>query len=114
SREGIVPRDVSDAEIVERCMLALINEGALVLGEGIAQRGSDINVVYVNGYGFPRWRGGPFHYADALGLNQIVSRIEALADQHGSRWWHVAPLLRELAEVDRSLSDYSSAISQSN
>ena len=114
SREGIVPRDVSDAEIVERCMLALINEGALLLGEGIAQRGSDINVVYVNGYGFPRWRGGPFHYADALGLNQIVSRIEALADQHGSRWWHVAPLLRELAEVDRSLSDYSSAISQSN
>lgn len=105
-REGITPRDISDEEIIERCMFALVNEGAHLLGEGIAQRGSDIDVVYANGYGFPRWRGGPFTYADEVGLDRVVARIGEFAEQHGSRWWHPAPLLVELAGTGASLSQY--------
>jgi 3-hydroxyacyl-CoA dehydrogenase len=105
-REAIRPREISDSEITDRCVLALINEGAALLGEGIAQRGSDIDVVYANGYGFPRWRGGPLFYADSLGLDVVVSKIAALAEHHGTRWWSVAPLLSELAENNGRLSEF--------
>ena len=67
SENGFTRRDISDEEIVERCILALINEGADILSEGVAQRAADIDVVYINGYGFPIWRGGPMHYANAMG-----------------------------------------------
>jgi len=106
TREGVTPRKITDQEIIDRCILALINEGALLLDEGIAQRGSDIDVVYANGYGFPRWRGGPFCYADEQGLETIVARIEHFSEQHGNRWWHVSPLLKSLAETGGSLSKH--------
>ncbi len=92
---GIVRRAISDEEIVERCMLALINEGAHILEEGIAQRASDIDVVYVHGYGFPAWRGGPMFYAETLGLDKVLARIHALRDEHGALW-EPAPFLERI------------------
>jgi len=82
-------------------ILALINEGARVLGEGIAANASDIDVVWCNGYGFPRHRGGPMYYADTLGLPDVVESIHALAKAHGKRYWTPAPLLVTLAEEGR-------------
>lgn len=76
-------------------MLALINEGAHILEEGIAQRASDIDVVYVHGYGFPAWRGGPMFYAETLGLETVLARILALRERHGEHW-EPAPLLERL------------------
>jgi 3-hydroxyacyl-CoA dehydrogenase len=102
-RSGIAPRDVNDAEIVERLTLALINEGAQLLDEGIAARASDIDVVYLLGYGFPRWRGGPMHYADQVGLWSVVRMLERLA-RAGEREWEPAPLLVRLAESNGSFS----------
>ena len=92
-------RSIGDEEIVERCILALVNEGARVLDEGIAQRASDIDVVYVTGYGFPRFRGGPMLYADQLGLFKVVRRMRAFAGEPGGdrEFWTPAPLLERLA-----------------
>ena len=92
-------RSIGDEEIVERCILALVNEGARVLDEGIAQRASDIDVVYVTGYGFPRFRGGPMLYADQLGLFNVVRRMRAFAGAPGGdrEFWTPAPLLERLA-----------------
>ncbi|MDR1968722.1 MAG: enoyl-CoA hydratase/isomerase family protein [Burkholderiaceae bacterium] len=105
SREvGLLRRVIGDEEIVERCVLALINEGARILEEGIARRASDIDVVYVHGYGFPAWRGGPMHYAQALGLAQVLRRIEALQERHGAHW-APAPLLRRFVEQGRMQFD---------
>lgn len=95
---GIERRTVTREEIVERCIYALVNEGAHVLGEGIALRASDIDVVYLNGYGFPAWRGGPMFYADTVGLKTVLARIEEFRARHGEELWSPAPLLRELAE----------------
>ena len=75
---GVTPRAIADDEIVERCVFALVNEGARMLEEGIAQRASDIDVVYLTGYGFPRYRGGPMFYADTLGLYNVVRAMRAL------------------------------------
>ena len=79
-------------------MFALINEGARVLDEGFALRASDIDVIYVNGYGFPGWRGGPMFYADRAGLPHVLGRIRQFEAQHGARW-APAPLLIRLAET---------------
>src|SRR5438552_15797975 len=76
---GIAPRKIADDEIVERCILALVNEGARILEEGIAQRASDIDMVYLTGYGFPMYRGGPMLYADMLGLCNVVRSMACLA-----------------------------------
>ena len=103
---GIERASKSDEEIVERSMLALINEGAKILGEGIAYRASDIDVVYANGYGFPPYRGGPMHYADQIGLAEVYSKICANAEKYGERWWKPAPLLKELAQAGSSFADY--------
>ncbi|MFC9839234.1 3-hydroxyacyl-CoA dehydrogenase NAD-binding domain-containing protein [Rhodococcus sp. NPDC127530] len=92
---GIERRPISDDEIVERCVLALVNEGARILDDGIAQRASDIDVVYVSGYGFPAWRGGPMHYAETLGLDHVLAKIRALHAEHGEHWTP-APLLERL------------------
>lgn len=105
-RLGVTPRTIDDDEIVERCIYALVNEGACLLGEGIAQRGSDVDVVYANGYGFPRWRGGPFAYADEVGLTLVRDRIAGFAEQHGARWWSPAPLLASLAATGDRLSSF--------
>jgi 3-hydroxyacyl-CoA dehydrogenase len=95
---GIVRRPVSDEEIVERCMLALINEGARIIEEGIAQRASDVDVVYVHGYGFPGARGGPMFYAQTLGLAATLEKIRALQRVHGGHWAPAALLERRVEE----------------
>ena len=73
---GFTRREISDEEIVDRCILALINEGADILSEGVAQRAADIDVVYINGYGFPIWRGSPMHHANAMGLDKVIEKLE--------------------------------------
>ena len=93
--DGIERREIGDAEIVDRCILALVNEGAKILGEGIAQRASDIDVVYVDGYGFPASRGGPMYYAQTLGLAEVLARIRTFEATHG-QFWTPAPLLEQL------------------
>ena len=103
---GIERRAVTQEEIVERCIYALVNEGAHVLGEGIALRASDIDVVYLNGYGFPSWRGGPMCYADAVGLKTVLARIEEFQARHGSDLWFPAPLLRRLAEAGSTFTEF--------
>ncbi len=107
SREmGLERRKISGEEIVERCILALVNEGAKILEEGIAQRASDIDVVYLTGYGFPPYRGGPMHYADSLGLYNVVRAMRRLAkNPHGDpSAWEPAPLLAKLAAEGKSFS----------
>jgi 3-hydroxyacyl-CoA dehydrogenase len=93
---GITRRKITDDEIVDRTMLALVNEGARILEEGIAQRASDIDVIYVYGYGFPAWRGGPMFWADTRGLDKVLARIREFERTHGDLW-KPAPLLERLA-----------------
>ena len=93
---GIRRRAISDSEIVERTIYALINEGARILDDGVAQRASDIDLIYVHGYGFPAWRGGPMFYADTLGLDKVHTRIRLFHEEHGEHW-KPAPLLERLA-----------------
>ncbi len=97
-RWGITRRDLTDTEIVNRLILALVNEGAKILEEGIAARASDIDVVYVNGYGFPRWRGGPMYYAEKLGLANVVSIMRQLEQSTGDPFWKPAEWLIKMAE----------------
>ncbi len=96
---GITPRKISNNEIVERCVYALVNEGARILEEGIAQRASDIDMVYLTGYGFPLYRGGPMLYADIVGLYNVVRAAHKFAaNSHGdAAFWQPAPLLAKLA-----------------
>jgi len=101
---GILRRTISDEEIEERAIYALINEGARVLEDGGALRASDIDVVYVNGYGFPGWRGGPMFYADRVGLRQICDRIADFHRDLGPRW-EPAPLLARLAREGRTFRE---------
>jgi 3-hydroxyacyl-CoA dehydrogenase len=102
---GIARREISNQEIVERSIYALINEGARLLEEGFALRASDIDVVYLNGYGFPAWRGGPMFYAGLAGLANVLERIAQFEREHGSRWTP-APLLVRLARQGRTFRDY--------
>lgn len=106
SREaGITRRTIGGQEIVERSVYALINEGARVLEEGFALRASDIDVIYVNGYGFPAWRGGPMFYADVTGLDKVLAGVERFHREFGARW-HPAPLLQRLAKEGRTFREY--------
>ncbi|PWT75094.1 MAG: 3-hydroxyacyl-CoA dehydrogenase [Proteobacteria bacterium] len=93
---GIQRRQVSDQEILERCMYALINEGAKILEEGIALRASDIDIVYIYGYGFPRYRGGPMFYADTVGLDKVYESVQRFHREHGE-FWKPSALLEKLA-----------------
>jgi 3-hydroxyacyl-CoA dehydrogenase len=97
-RLGVKRRDIAGTEIEDRCLFALINEGAQILADGIAASPSDIDAIWCNGYGFPRFRGGPMFYADTLGLRTVLAGIRELAQTHGSRYWTAAPLLAELVE----------------
>lgn len=108
---GIERRAIDDAEVVERTMYALVNEAARILEDGMAQRGSDIDVIYVNGYGFPAWRGGPLFYADTVGLDKVLARIRAFHQQHGVLWTP-APLLEKLVAQGKAISSYEVPISQ--
>ncbi len=94
---GIARRAISDQEILERCMYALVNTGAKILEEGIALRASDIDIVYVYGYGFPRFRGGPMFYADTVGLDQVFESVQRFHAQHGE-FWTPSSLLERLAK----------------
>jgi 3-hydroxyacyl-CoA dehydrogenase len=97
---GVTPRAIEDGEIVDRLVYALVNEGARILQEGIAARASDIDVVYLTGYGFPRTRGGPMFHADQVGLAEVLRRVREFArNPHGDPgFWTPAPLLERLAE----------------
>jgi 3-hydroxyacyl-CoA dehydrogenase len=95
---GITPRTISDDEIVERCIYALVNEGAHILEEGIALRASDIDMVYLTGYGFPAYRGGPMFYADTVGLDKVLASIEKFQKGYQGSQWKPAPLLVRLAK----------------
>jgi 3-hydroxyacyl-CoA dehydrogenase len=102
---GIVQRQISAREITDRCLYALANEGARILEEGYALRASDIDIIYLNGYGFPAHRGGPMWYADTVGLKQVYERVCEFHKQHGETW-RPAPLLKELAEQGKTFSDF--------
>ena len=101
---GIERREISDEEILQRCMYPLINEGAKILEEGLALRASDIDVVWIYGYGFPRYRGGPMFYADTVGVKHVYDTMSRLHDQHGD-WLEPAPLLKQLAESGKGFGD---------
>jgi len=102
ARLGVKRRRISDEEIVDRCIYALINEGARLLGEGIAAAAADIDAIWCNGYGFPRIRGGPMFHADMLGLGAVLAGIERYAREQGARDWTPAPLLADLARQGSS------------
>ena len=103
---GIPQRQISTDEIMDRCILALVNEGARILEEGVALRAVDIDIIYVNGYGFPAYRGGPMWYADTIGLAKVYGRILQLQDQHGELW-QPAPLLKQLVKEQRKFAEFS-------
>lgn len=102
---GIPQRAISPEEIVDRCVFALVNEGARILEEGYALRAVDIDVIYINGYGFPAYRGGPMWYADTVGLRRVYDRICEFERQHGELWTP-APLLKRLAESGRTFASF--------
>ena len=104
---GIARRTIGDDEIVPRCLYPLVNEGAKILDEGIALRAGDIDVVWMHGYGFPRYRGGPMFWADLVGLRTIYDTMSRLHDEHGE-WLEPAPLLKRLAEQGKGFGDVAS------
>ena len=103
-RRGTARREIGAEEIVERCMYQLVNEGAKLLEEGIAARASDIDVIYANGYGFPRWRGGPMFHADLVGLGKVYDSVSRYYDALGEAW-RPAPLLERLARAGKTFND---------
>lgn len=110
-RLGIARREISDREILQRCLFCLINEGAAVLSEGIAQRAGDIDVIYVYGYGFPAHEGGPMRYAERIGLSHICQAMVQYREQlgdYGRLWFNPSPLLQKLAHAGRNFDSESS------
>jgi 3-hydroxyacyl-CoA dehydrogenase len=105
-RLGVPQRKPGTQEIVERCLYAMINEGALLLEEGIALRASDIDVVYTAGYGFPRYRGGPMFYADTVGLKVVYDKIIEFQKTLDPQYWQPAPLLKKLALAGSSFAQW--------
>ncbi|MEX3937152.1 3-hydroxyacyl-CoA dehydrogenase NAD-binding domain-containing protein [Paraburkholderia phymatum] len=103
-RLGIARRPISADEIVKRCVYGMINEGAKLLEQGIALRASDIDVVYVTGYGFPSHRGGPMYYADQIGVADVYRDVKRFYDEYGY-WWKPAPLLEKLAATNGRFAD---------
>ena len=103
---GITPRAISEEEIVERLVYSLVNEAAHILQEGIAMRASDIDIIYLTGYGFPLWRGGPMHYADSVGLAHVVATMQRFAKNPlaDAKFWTPAPLLTRLAAEGKTFS----------
>jgi 3-hydroxyacyl-CoA dehydrogenase len=104
SAAGISRRTISADEIVERTVYALVNEGANILAEGFALRAVDIDMIYIHGYGFPAYRGGPMWYADTVGLEKVYQRICEFERQHGP-WWRPAPLLKALVDNKQTFAD---------
>ena len=112
AHHGVTQCSIDDQEILERCLFPLINEGFLILEEGIATRPGDCDLIWVNGYGFPNWRGGPMHYADEVGLGHILDRMQhyqrALGD-YGEMWFTPASLLEKLVAQGITLAEHFSA-----
>ncbi len=105
---GIEQRRISEQEIIERCLYPLINEGARILEEGIAQRSSDIDVVYVYGYAFPTAKGGPMHYADHVGLKNVYDKINEFRGRYGEQYWKPSALLEKLAAQGKTFAEWES------
>jgi 3-hydroxyacyl-CoA dehydrogenase len=103
AERGIERREITDEEILERCLYAAVNEGARIVGEGIALRASDIDVMWLYGFGFPRWRGGIMYHADTVGLPAVLARIESLEAVHGGLWTP-APYLRDCIAAGRTFT----------
>jgi 3-hydroxyacyl-CoA dehydrogenase len=112
TESGRKPRSISSEEIVDRIIYALVNEGARILEEGFALRAVDIDIIYINGYGFPNYRGGPMWYADTVGLKKVYERIQEFEKQHGALWTP-APLLKQLAESGKTFADFDKQVGQS-
>lgn len=107
---GIERREISEQEILERCVYPLINEGADILKEGIAYRSGDCDIIWVNGYGFPVWRGGPLQYADEIGLDKILTGMNKYRTElgdYGKMWFKPSPLLEELVATGKKFADVS-------
>jgi 3-hydroxyacyl-CoA dehydrogenase len=102
---GIPQRQIPAEEIVDRCIYALVNEGARILEEGYALRAVDIDIIYLNGYGFPAYRGGPMWHADTVGLQKVYQRVCEFHKQHGELW-APAPLLQRLAEEGKTFAEF--------
>jgi 3-hydroxyacyl-CoA dehydrogenase len=103
---AVAQRSHTDEEILERCLYPLLNEGIRILEEGIAQRASDVDVVWCAGYGFPRYRGGPMFHADTLGLPKLLAGMQKYRDRFGPMHWEPAPLLVRLVREGRTLADW--------
>ena len=104
--EGITPRKISDEEIVQRLVYSLVNEGAHILEDGIASKASDIDMVYLTGYGFPMWRGGPMHYAGQVGLYNVAESMKRFArnPRDDGKFWEPAPLIQRLVAEGKTFS----------
>jgi len=109
---GRTPRHISPEEIVDRTIYALVNEGARILEEGYALRAVDIDIIYINGYGYPAYRGGPMWYADTVGLPKVLARIEEFEKEHGTLWTP-APLLKQLAAEGKTFADFDKKVAAS-
>ena len=105
SESGLPQREISDEEILQRCLYPMINEGARILEEGMASRASDIDVVWVFGYGWPANTGGPMRYADDVGLKNVVDSLRAFqAADDDNAFWEPSPLLLQLADSGGSFT----------
>ncbi len=102
--QGIEQREVTDQEVLERLLYSMVNEGARIIDEGIAARGSDVDVVWVNGYGWPVYTGGPMFWADSIGLAEVVTQIKHYQETVGADHWALSPLLERLANEGGRLS----------
>ncbi len=108
---GRKPREIGAEEIVDRIIYSLVNEGARILEEGYALRAVDIDIIYINGYGYPAYRGGPMWYADTVGLKKVYDRVVEFEKQHGALWTPAA-LLKQLAESGKTFADFDKQVGQ--
>lgn len=105
ARLGVEQREVGETEVIERCIYALVAEGARILEDGIAARSSDIDVIWINGYGFPRHRGGPMHFADSIGAETVFAKVCEFRERFGDRYWQPPALLEKLAKTGGRFGD---------
>ena len=103
--KNIARTDFDNEEIIKRSLYPLVNIGAQILEEGMAMRPSDIDIIYINGYGFPAYKGGPMHWADSIGLDKVLADIKRFHSAYGERW-RPAPLLEKLVSEGKSFADY--------
>ena len=102
---GKTRREFSKEEILQRCIYPMINEGAKILQEGMSFRPSDIDVVWVNGYGWPVYRGGPMFYADTIGLDKVLARLQEFHEEDGDDFWEPASLIKKLVGEGKGFKD---------